>query len=235
MAGRGRPVVALVLTDDERETLQRWARRAKSSQALAQRSRIVLGCAAGKSNKEVAADEGVWPQTVSKWRRRFLEVRIDGLNDEPRPGGPRTIADEQIEAVHARTQGQTEVIAPVPEPPRRKSNKADNDDDDANPPPKADKYQRKANDSEPVAQWRGRMADDQIKEIYKQRAATAECVNALARNRGLQRMPVRGLARVRAVTYLFVLAHNLLRMITIAPQLMGLQGVSASAATEMAI
>jgi transposase len=97
----------LVLTDDERETLQRWARRAKSSQALAQRSRIVLGCAAGKSNKEVAADVGVWPQTVSKWRRRFLEARIDGLNDEPRAGGPRTIADERIEAVVVATLERT--------------------------------------------------------------------------------------------------------------------------------
>ena len=64
MAKRGRPVTAVVLTDEERETLQRWARRAKSSQALAQRCRIVLGCAAGKSNKEVAAEVGVWPQTV---------------------------------------------------------------------------------------------------------------------------------------------------------------------------
>ncbi|WP_419724352.1 helix-turn-helix domain-containing protein, partial [Mycolicibacterium mageritense] len=67
-----------MLTDDERETLQRWARRSKSSQALAQRCRIVLGCAAGKSNKEVAADEGVWPQTVGKWRGRFLEARLEG-------------------------------------------------------------------------------------------------------------------------------------------------------------
>jgi transposase len=96
-------VSELVLTDDERETLQRWARRAKSSQSLAQRSRIVLGCAAGKSNKEVAAEEGVWPQTVGKWRRRFLDDRLDGLGDEPRPGGPRTIGDEQIEAVLVAT------------------------------------------------------------------------------------------------------------------------------------
>ncbi|WP_135358074.1 IS630 family transposase, partial [Mycolicibacterium sp. NCC-Tsukiji] len=60
-----------------------------------------------KSNKEVAADEGVWPQTVSKWRRRFLQARIDGLSDEPRPGGPRTIADEQIEAVLVATLERT--------------------------------------------------------------------------------------------------------------------------------
>src|SRR6476469_6479520 len=86
MAKRGRPVAELTLTDEERETLQRWARRAKSSQALAQRCRIVLGCAAGKSNKEVAAEVGVWPQTVCKRRQRFVEDRLNGLTDEPRPG-----------------------------------------------------------------------------------------------------------------------------------------------------
>src|SRR6478609_4039604 len=98
MAKRGRPVAELTLTDEERETLQRWARRAKSSQALAQRSRIVLGCAGGKSNKEVAAEEDVWPQTVSKWRRRFLADRLDGLDDDPRPGGPRTISQPHCAA-----------------------------------------------------------------------------------------------------------------------------------------
>jgi transposase len=97
----------LVLTDDEREVLQRWARRAKSSQALAQRSRIVLGCAAGKSNKEVAVEVGVWPQTVGKWRQRFLEDRLDGLGDDPRLGGPRTISDEQIETVLVATLERT--------------------------------------------------------------------------------------------------------------------------------
>ena len=103
MAKRGRPVTELVLTDDERDTLQRWARRAKSSQALAQRCRIVLGCAAGKSNKEVAAEVGVWPQTVGIWRQRFSERRLEGLADEPRPGAPRTITDEQIEQVIVAT------------------------------------------------------------------------------------------------------------------------------------
>ena len=103
MAKRGRPVSAVVLTDQERETLQRWARRAKSSQALAQRCRIVLGCGAGKSNKEVAAEVGVWPQTVCKWRQRFVESRLDGLTDEPRPGAPRTIDDERIEQVVVAT------------------------------------------------------------------------------------------------------------------------------------
>jgi transposase len=96
-------VAEVVLTDEERETLVRWARRAKSSQALAQRCRIVLGCAAGKSNQEVAADLGIWPQTVGKWRNRFVARRAEGLVDEPRPGGPRTITDEQVESVLVAT------------------------------------------------------------------------------------------------------------------------------------
>jgi hypothetical protein len=129
-------------------------------------------------------------------------------------------AHEQIDAVHEQTQGMTEVLAPVPEP-RRKSG------DDDTPP--TDKHQRKEGDTDAVAQWRQRMAGDEAKELYKQRAATAECVNALARNRGLQRMPVRGLTKVRAVAYLYALAHNLMRMVKIAPQLLGL-GTGASVA-----
>jgi transposase len=93
----------LALTDEERETLRRWARRRSSSQALAQRCRIVLGCAAGKSNKEVAAEVGVWPQTVGVWRRRFMESRLDGLADEPRPGAPRKITDEAVEELIVAT------------------------------------------------------------------------------------------------------------------------------------
>lgn len=72
-----------------------------------------------------------------------------------------------------------------------------------------------------MAQWRARMAGHEAKDIYKQRAATAECVNAQARNRGLLRTPVRGLPKVRSVVGLFVLAHNLLRMAVFAPQLIG--------------
>lgn len=93
----------LMLTDEERDTLRRWARRAKSSQALAQRCRIVLGCAAGKSNKEVAAELEVSQQMVCKWRQRFVADRLDGLADEPRPGAPRQISDEQIEDVIVAT------------------------------------------------------------------------------------------------------------------------------------
>ncbi|MDN3061364.1 IS630 family transposase [Streptomyces sp. SRF1] len=107
MARRGRPVAEVTLTDDERETLVRWSRRATSAQALAQRCRIVLGCAEGKSNQQVAAELGIWPQTVGKWRRRFLESRLDGLGDEPRPGAPRKISDEQVEAVVVATLERT--------------------------------------------------------------------------------------------------------------------------------
>ncbi len=92
MARRGRPTVEVVLTDDERETLERWAGRLKSAQALALRCRIVLLCAdSGRTNTEIAARLGVSPRTVGKWRRRFVERRLDGLHDEPRPGAPRTV------------------------------------------------------------------------------------------------------------------------------------------------
>jgi len=118
-------------------------------------------------------------------------------------------AHEQIDAV----AGKTEVYAPVPEPRPKK-------DERGNEVPQ-DKHEPKADDSEAVAEWRARMASDEAKEIYKQRAATAECVNAQARNRGLLRMPVRGLSKVRSVVGLFVLAHNLMRIAVLAPQLIG--------------
>src|SRR6266516_1073992 len=103
MARTGRPVAEVILTEEEREALVRWSRRAKSSQALALRCRIVLGCAEGKTNQQVAAEVGVWPQTVGKWRRRFVERRLEGLVDEARPGAPRKITDEQVEQVVVAT------------------------------------------------------------------------------------------------------------------------------------
>ena len=99
----GRPTVAVVLSDDERETLERWARRPTSAQALALRCRIVLAAAEGTPNTEIAAALGCHPVTAGKWRRRFAQRRLDGLSDEPRPGAPRTISDAQIEAVIVKT------------------------------------------------------------------------------------------------------------------------------------
>ena len=97
----------LELSDTEREQLVRWERRRKSSQALALRSRIVLGCANGRSNQEVAAHCRVSPATVGKWRRRFCELRLDGLCDDPRPGRPATITTEQVEEVLVATLEST--------------------------------------------------------------------------------------------------------------------------------
>jgi transposase len=107
----GRPIPPLTLTPSERETLERWARRAKTAQAVAQRARLILGCAAGRTNTVVAHELRVTKQTVGKWRSRFLLRRLDGLLDEPRPGAPRTITDAQVERVLTRTLESTPVDA----------------------------------------------------------------------------------------------------------------------------
>jgi transposase-like protein len=103
MAERGRPTAELVLSNDERETLERWARRPKSAQSLALRCRIVLECAKGQTNTVVADRLHVSRATVGKWRKRFIERRLDGLHDEPRPGVPRSVSDEDVERVVVKT------------------------------------------------------------------------------------------------------------------------------------
>ena len=107
----GRPIPPLTVTPTERETLERWARRATTAQAVAQRARLILGCAAGKTNTVVARELRLTKQTVGKWRTRFLRRRLDGLLDEPRPGAPRTITDAQVERVLTRTLETTPVDA----------------------------------------------------------------------------------------------------------------------------
>ena len=100
---RGPRLGELKLTMEEHNQLVEWTRRHKTSQALALRSRIVLACAQGADNSEVARRCRVTRQTVGKWRRRFVEQRVDGLLDEPRPGAPRKLDDARIEQLIATT------------------------------------------------------------------------------------------------------------------------------------
>jgi transposase len=93
----------LTLTEAEKSELEGLAGRRKTAQAIALRARIILACAEGMQNKDVAHSLGVHPMTVGKWRQRFLDHRIDGLRDGPRSGAPRTIDDARIEAVVVRT------------------------------------------------------------------------------------------------------------------------------------
>src|SRR4051812_12753637 len=101
----GRPKLPVVLSVDERQTLEVWARRPKSTQRLATRAKIILACADGQDNKQVAARLGLTLPMVGKWRARFLEHRLNSLVDEPRPGGPPQITDAPVE----------EVVTPTPE------------------------------------------------------------------------------------------------------------------------
>src|SRR5262245_35198260 len=98
---------AIALDDDEREQLERWARRPKSAQALALRARIVLAADEGLKNTEIAARLGIAHSSVRTWRNRFAELGLDGLTDEPRPGRPRTVADEKVEEVIVKTLEST--------------------------------------------------------------------------------------------------------------------------------
>jgi len=103
MPATGRPKAELVLSDQERAELARWARRPSSAQSLALRARIVLACAEGATNTQVAVRLGVSQPTVGKWRARFVARRLEGLSDEYRSGRPASITLEQVEDVIAQT------------------------------------------------------------------------------------------------------------------------------------
>ena len=103
----GRPLAPLTLQDEERETLARWVRRPKTTQALALRARMILACAEGRTNIAVAAELGVSNETVGKWRARFVARRLDGLTNEPRSGRPRMVSDDNVGRVLTLTLEST--------------------------------------------------------------------------------------------------------------------------------
>jgi transposase len=103
----GRPKQPLLLTEDERERLQSLAHRARSQPAQARRARVVLTCAEGLDNRAVASKLRCSLGMVGKWRSRFLASRLEGLYDEPRPGAPRKVGDDQIEQVVIQTLEST--------------------------------------------------------------------------------------------------------------------------------
>jgi len=165
-------------------------------------SQIIVGVEVVTSGSDQGQLAPMVEQVSARCGRTPGEWLVDG-------GYP---AHEQIDAVSQRTV----VLAPVPQPQDKQ----------------VDAHQPKAGDSLAVAEWRQRMATDQAKQRYKERAASAECVNAQARNRGLIRLSVRGLPKVKAVAVLFALAHNLMRMARLAPKLIGI-GTGPSAVLGM--
>jgi transposase len=100
---KGRPVAVVTITREQRAQLESWSRRPKTAQALALRSRIILLAAEGQSSTAIAQQLATSGHTVGKWRQRFLEAGLDGLLDEPRPGTPRKLSDQQVELVLTRT------------------------------------------------------------------------------------------------------------------------------------
>jgi transposase len=104
---RGRPKAPLAVTADDRQTLERWTRRRRTAQGLALRSRIVLRCASGVPNTQVAEELQVTNATVGKWRTRYITRGVAGLLDEPRSGAPRSISDDRVEAVVVKTLEST--------------------------------------------------------------------------------------------------------------------------------
>lgn len=103
MARTGRPKAKLELTDDERAELERLALRVRTNRHLALRAKIILKCSEGLSNWAVASKVRVSNVTVGKWRKRFIDGRVAALYDEPRPGAPRTVSDEDVERIVVKT------------------------------------------------------------------------------------------------------------------------------------
>ena len=95
----GRPKKALELSEEEERELQRLVRRRSTPAALSERARIVLACTRGLDDTDVAEELGLHRLTIGRWRRRFLERRLDGLYDEPRVGRPRSVTDDDVERV----------------------------------------------------------------------------------------------------------------------------------------
>jgi transposase len=175
-------------------------------------SQVIVGVEVSSAGSDMAQLAPMVDQVGQRCGRTPEQWLVDG-------GFP---AHEQIDAV----ADKTEVYAPVPEARAKKDAQGNKVEQDKHAP--------KPEDSDAVAQWRQRMATPEARQLYKRRAATAECVNAQARNRGLQRMPVRGLSKMRCVVLLFALAHNLMRTLALAPQLLGLATTPSVAAAGTA-
>jgi transposase len=171
-------------------------------------SLVIVGVEVSTSGSDMAQLESMVEQVEQRLGQTPQQWLVDG-------GFP---AHEQLDAV----ADKTEVYAPVPEPKAKKDAKKHAKKDEQGNAVEQDKHEPKPGDSQAVASWRKRMGTPEAKELYKLRAATAECVNAQARNRGLQRLPVRGLAKVKCVALLFALAHNLMREVALLPQWFGL-------------
>lgn len=193
-------------------------------------SQIIVGVDVVTSGSDMAQMAPMVEQVVQRCGRAPEHWLVDG-------GFP---AHDQIDAVAA----QTRVIAPVPraKAPTPPEEKTPPNDPPSGPTaggreeaaaPVANPHQRKPGDSPAVGDWRQRMGTDESKALYKERAAVAECVNAQARNRNLVLLPVRGLKKVKAVVTLHALAHNLMRMISLAPEMLGL-GTGTSEIRRMA-
>src|SRR5215470_9805083 len=99
----GRPKAGLILTEQDREQLQALASSRSLPAGLVNRARIILLSAGGKTNQQIARELGMANATVGKWRRRFVQFGVSGLHDELRPGRPRSISDERVAQLVAKT------------------------------------------------------------------------------------------------------------------------------------